>query len=322
MARRGERVVGAVPLYQKSHSAGEYMFDYSWAEVYAQVFGGGYYPKLQAAVPFTPVPGPRLLTDSSAVRTALAAALVELCRRSRLSGVHVTFCTPEDREALEAQGFLARRGLQYHWHNRGYRDFDDFLNSLTSRRRKVIRRERREAHRHGLRLQALTGADLTESVWDALYRCYLETSSRKWGRPYLNREFFSLLGERLADRTVVMTAARGGRILAAAWNLRGSSALFGRNWGCLEDFPFLHFELCYYMAIDYAIAEGLSRVEAGAQGEHKIQRGYLPTPTHGAVWFRRPEFSGLMAAHLASERAIADQDREYLDTVSPFRRVS
>ena len=314
-------VLGCVPLYLKSHSYGEYVFDWNWADAYERG-GGRYYPKLQSAVPFTPVTGPRLLVRPGApegVERALAGAMVELARRHGVSSLHVTFPTRDQWQHLGSAGFLLRTGHQYHWENHGYRTFDDFLSDLASRKRKAIRRERRDVAESGVTLRTLGGADMTEGLWDAFFAFYRDTSERKWGNAYLNRDFFSLLGERLGDRVVMVLAEAGGRPVGGALNLRGDDTLFGRYWGALEDFRFLHFEACYYQAIDYAIAHGLTRVEAGAQGRHKIQRGYLPTPTYSVHWFADPGFHEAVARWLESETEAVTEEIRELAAGSPFR---
>jgi predicted N-acyltransferase len=286
-------VVGAVPLYVKSHSQGEYVFDHSWAQAYANA-GGRYYPKLQACVPFTPVPGPRLLArpgpSRDAVREALAQALAGLPRRTGASSLHVTFCDDGDAELLAESGFALRRGVQFHWANRGYASFDDFLATLSHSRRKAIKRERRDVAETGIEFVGLTGGDLTRAHWDAFYGFYVSTSDRKWGNPYLNRRFFELLHDRLAERVLLVMGRKDGEWVCGALNLIGADTLYGRNWGASIDLPFLHFEACYYRALDFAIARKLSRVEAGAQGEHKLQRGYMPVPTWSAHALRDPGF--------------------------------
>jgi predicted N-acyltransferase len=289
------QILGVMPLWLKGHSQGEYVFDHSWADAYQRA-GGRYYPKLLAAVPFTPVTGPRFLAhpdaDAATVRQALLQGAVGLTERLGVSSLHVTFPTREDWDAMGEAGLLQRQDMQYVWRNGGYATFDDFLAALSSNRRKTIRRERREA-RDGLDIRVLTGTDITETHWDAFFGFYMDTGSRKWGRPYLNRRFFSLLQARMADRVLLVMARREGRWIAGALNLIGDDCLFGRNWGCVEDRPFLHFELCYYQAIDFALSRGLGRVEAGAQGEHKMGRGYLPEAVFSAHWIGHP---GLRAA--------------------------
>ncbi len=317
------RVVGCAPLYLKGHSFGEYVFDHGWAEAYERA-GGRYYPKLQCAVPFTPVPGPRLLvgggTDAPRRQRVLAAALAGLARELGVSSLHVTFPTEPEWRELGASGYLMRHGQQFHWRNRGYGSFDDFLASLSSRKRKTIRRERRDALRDGIRIHTLTGDDLRAEHWDAFYRCYIATSDTKWGYPYLSRAFFHLLGERMADRVVLFLAERDGDWVAGALNLVGRDTLYGRNWGALGRFPFLHFEACYYRAIEYAIERGLARVEAGAQGPHKIQRGYLPTPTYSAHWIADARFREAVARFLEDERRMVDEEIEGLSRYAPYRR--
>ena len=314
----GGAVAGVMPLYLKSHSQGEYVFDHGWAEAYARA-GGEYYPKLQAAIPFTPVTGPRLLSREAAPRSLLARGAAAFCDQVGASSVHVTFPSETDWSGLGAHGFLQRQDQQYWWRNAGYGSFDDFLGALSSGRRKTIRRERREAQA-GLEIIALTGSDLTEAHWDAFYGFYMDTGARKWGRPYLNRRFFSLIGERMADEVLLVMARRGGRWIAGALNFIGSHALYGRNWGAVEDVPFLHFELCYYQAIEHAIARGLDRVEAGAQGEHKIARGYLPSPVYSAHYIADPALRAPVARYLAEERAHVEHDMRVLETeYSPFK---
>src|SRR5581483_6615609 len=258
----GNELLGAVPCYLKSHSRGEYVFDRSWAEAYERA-GGSYYPKLQASVPFTPATGPRLLARPDApaetVRAALTAGLVQLCGQFEASSVHATFLTPADRNVLEEQGFLLRTDQQFHWENAGYATFEDFLAALAARKRKVIRRERKVALEAGITIHWLTGSDLTEEAWDAFFEFYMETGSRKWGRPYLTREFYSIVGEKMRDRILLVMAKRNKRWIAGAINFIGSDTLFGRHWGCIEEHPFLHFELCYYQAIQYAIENKVLR---------------------------------------------------------------
>ena len=316
--------VGAVmPLYLKSHSQGEYIFDHSWADAYERA-GGRYYPKLLAAAPFTPATGPRLLVRSDIPAEAgyemLLGGALTLCQQMGVSSVHINFPPQAEWDWLGAQGLAQCQGQQYHWFNRGYGTFDDFLGDLSSGRRKTIRRERRDAQA-GLEIVCLTGANLTEDAWDAFYGFYMDTGSRKWGQPYLNRLFFSLLGERMAERVLLIMARRDGRWIAGALNLIGDEALYGRNWGCVEDVPFLHFEVCYYQAIEWAIGRGLSRVEAGAQGQHKIARGYLPTPVYSAHYIADPALRGPVEDFVAREKAAVDGEMEWLaEEYSPFRQ--
>jgi predicted N-acyltransferase len=308
--------IGAVmPLYLKSHSQGEYIFDHAWADAYERA-GGAYYPKLQCASPFSPVTGPRMLVrpdlNRDEARKVLLGGALNVCERSGASSLHVTFPSEDDWRFLGDQGLLQRENQQYHWHNANYSSFDDFLAALSSGRRKTIRRERRDALAQ-VEVVGLTGADLTEDHWDAFFRFYMDTAARKWGRPYLNRLFFSLLGERMADRVLLLMARRNGRWIAGALNLIGADCLFGRNWGCVEDVPFLHFELCYYQAIEHAIRLGLARVEAGAQGQHKIARGYLPTPVYSAHWIADPALRAPVARFLEQERAAMAEEMEWLE---------
>ena len=299
LREEGGELSVVLPCYAKTHSYGEYVFDHGWANAFEQA-GGRYYPKLQVAVPFSPVPGPRLLSRGADVAQS-ALALEILVEAFSCSSAHVTFCTEAEWHRLGEAGWLQRLGLQFHWENRGYRHFDDFLEDLSSRKRKTIRRERREAQA-GLTFKVLHGTEITRAVWARFYEFYLSTIERKWGGAYLTPEFFPLLGERLGNKVVLMLAERHGKPIAGALNLRGDGVLYGRNWGCTEDVPFLHFELCYYQAIEYAIAHGLQRVEAGAQGEHKIQRGYLPQPTYSAHFIVHPGLRKAVARFLEGER--------------------
>ncbi|HQT54187.1 MAG TPA: GNAT family N-acetyltransferase [Phenylobacterium sp.] len=317
------KVAAVMPLYLKSHSQGEYIFDHSWAEAYERA-GGQYYPKLISAAPFTPATGPRLLVrpdvDVETARKTLLTGAVTLCERYGSSGVHINFPTDDEWTWLGGQGLSMREGQQYHWENAGYADFDAFLAALSSGRRKTIRRERREAQ-GVVEILPLTGADITEEHWDAFYGFYMDTGSRKWGRPYLNRLFFSLLGERMADRVLLLMARRNGRWVAGALNLIGGDCLYGRNWGCVEDIAFLHFELCYYQAIEWAIGRGLARVEAGAQGQHKIARGYLPSPVRSAHFIADPMLRGPVEDFVAREREAVEGEMEWLaEEFSPFRQ--
>ncbi|MDA8250068.1 MAG: GNAT family N-acetyltransferase [Rhodospirillales bacterium] len=316
-----DAVVAVAPMYAKSHSYGEYVFDHGWAQAFERA-GGRYYPKLQVAVPFSPVPGPRLLLRPGAgvSAAALANGLAQACRQLDLSSVHVTFCSEAEADALEDAGWLRRIGMQFHWENAGYATFDDFLADLASRKRKTIRRERRDANSAGLEFLALRGPEIGRRDWAAFYDFYHSTVDRKWGSAYLTRQFFPLLGERLGERVVLMLARQNGRPVAGALNLMGADTLYGRNWGCRGEFPFLHFELCYYRAIDFAIAHGLRRVEAGAQGEHKIQRGYRPVPTYSAHWIANPGLRRAIAAFLDEERTARQAEIEVLAQLTPFRK--
>jgi uncharacterized protein len=316
-------LVAAAPCYLKSHSRGEYVFDHGWAEAYARA-GGNYYPKLQVAVPFTPATGRRLLVreipQSESVARALAGGLVEICKICGASSVHVTFAPEAEFRLLGELGYLQRTDQQFHWENRGFGSFDDFLAALTARKRKTIRRERHDALANGITVHWLTGSDLTEEVWDVFFDFYMETGSRKWGRPYLTRQFYSLVGQAMRERIVLIMAKRAGRWIAGAINFLGSHSLFGRHWGAIEHHPFLHFELCYYQAIDYAIAHKLPRVEAGAQGEHKIARGYMPTMTYSAHHIADPALRRAIADYLKRERAYIAAAGTELATLTPFRK--
>ncbi|MGE0284689.1 MAG: GNAT family N-acetyltransferase [Bradyrhizobium sp.] len=323
LAKLDDRIVGIVPCYLKSHSQGEYVFDRGWAEAYDRA-GGHYYPKLQASVPFTPATGPRLLirdgVDRERIADVLAAGLMALCNATEASSVHVTFMREAEAKNLAKHGFLIRNDQQFHWHNQGYKSFDDFLATLNSRHRKAIKRERREALAAGITIHWLTGSDIDEEAWDAFFAFYMETGSRKWGRPYLTRAFFSQIGETMSKDVLLVMARRNGRWIAGAINFIGSDTLFGRNWGAVEHHPFLHFEVCYYQAIDFAIQRGLATVEAGAQGEHKLARGYLPETTWSAHFIADPGFRRAIADYLKRERDyVAEVGRE-LAAAGPFRK--
>lgn len=318
-------VVACAPLYVKSHSYGEYVFDWSWANAYSQA-GGRYYPKLQCAVPFTPVTGPRLLIHPDAanparLREVLVSGMVNLADRTGCSSVHITFPTEAEARAMEDMGLLRRMGVQYHWENKGYRTFDDFLETLSSRKRKDIRKERKRAQESGVRLMTLTGDDIKPHHWDAFFRFYMATADRKWGTPYLTREFFDLLGQRMADAVVLVMGEDDGQPVCGALNLQGTDTLYGRNWGSLGDYRYLHFEACYYRALDHAIETGLKRVEAGAQGEHKIKRGYLPRPTWSAHWIADEGFRDAVDRFLRQERAAMAAEIRDLATLAPYRKT-
>jgi len=316
--------LGVMPAYLKGHSQGEYVFDHGWAEAYERA-GGSYYPKLQCAVPFSPVPGARLLVgadgDLPERRAVLARGAAELCRQAGLSGAHVTFCREDEWESLAAEGYLKRTDQQFHWANQGYATFDDFLSALASRKRKTVRKEREQALAAGLEIVQLTGGDIEESHWDAFFAFYMDTGSRKWGRPYLNRRFFSLLGQTMADRCLLVMVRRNGRWIAGALNLIGGDCLYGRYWGAVEHHACLHFEVCYYQAIDFAIRHKLPRVEAGAQGEHKLARGYMPTPTYSAHYIADPALRRAVARYLDEERRAMAEQREMLAEFAPYRKV-
>lgn len=315
------RAIGAIPAYAKSHSRGEYVFDHAFAEAYHRS-GEAYYPKLQVSVPFTPATGRRILVPDGAesTRQGLIAGLEALRNRLDSSSVHATFVTPRDRQSFLDAGYLERNDQQFHFEARGARDFDDFLATLASRKRKGLKRERRDALANGIAVEWLTGADLREEHWDAFFAFYMDTGSRKWGSPYLTRRFFSLIGERMPEKTLLIMARRDGRPIAGALNFIGQNTLYGRNWGAIEHHPFLHFELCYYQAIDFALAHGLARVEAGAQGEHKLARGYRPVKTISMHRFADARFHRAVADYLVRERTAVDETQVHLEGLTPFRR--
>ncbi len=317
---RGGEPLGVVPMYLKGHSRGEYVFDYAWADAWHRA-GGRYYPKLQVSVPFTPATGRRMLArdGTAATERALLEACIQVARQTGVSSLHVTFM-PESQWRLAGElGYLQRLDQQFHWRNPGYASFDDFLADLSSKKRKNLKRERREALAAGVEIEWVTGRDLTEAHWDAFFEFYMDTGSRKWGSPYLTRRFFSLINETLADRVLLVMCRRGGRYIAGALNFIGGDTLFGRNWGCIEDHRFLHFEACYYQAIEFAIARGLRTVEAGAQGGHKVARGYMPQATHSAHWIADPAFADAVADFLERERAYVQDEMAYVEGRSPFK---
>jgi hypothetical protein len=307
-------LVAAAPAYLKTHSQGEYVFDHGWADAWERA-GGAYYPKLQVAVPFTPVPGPRLLGSRP---RQLLAALETVTVQNAISSAHITFVEDRDVAEAEQRGWLIRHALQYHWFNRGYRDFDDFLDGLTSRRRKTIRKERAAA-REGLEFRSLTGAEIGMTEWDSMWRFYQDTGSRKWGHPYLTREFFDRLGASMGDRLLLFLACRGGQPIAGALNVIGTDALYGRYWGTTDEVRFLHFELSYYQAIEWAIARGLACVQAGAQGEHKLARGYEPVITKSAHFIADPGFRRAVGDFLIEERQAIAAEAEWLERDLPYR---
>ncbi|GGD05316.1 GNAT family N-acetyltransferase [Aquisalinus flavus] len=319
LLEEGDTLIGAMPLYVKGHSQGEYVFDYAWADAYERA-GGKYYPKLLSAVPFTPVPGPRLLARDDGARLQLASAATQIADKFGVSSLHINFLQPEEASIGDALGLLRRSGQQYHFTNRGYDSFDDFLGELASRKRKNLRKERESTSAQGVEIEWITGAAITDEHLDAFWIFYQDTGSRKWGTPYLTRTFFRLLIERMADRVLLIMARRDGRYIAGALNMIGGDTLYGRYWGCTEHVPFLHFEVCYYQAIDYAIEHGLSRVEAGAQGEHKIARGYEPVETHSVHWIGDENFRTAIARYLDNERAHVEADIDILRDYTPYRK--
>ena len=319
--RDDDRIVGVMPLYEKTHSQGEYVFDHGWANAFEQA-GGSYYPKLQCAVPFTPVTAPKLLTASAdpALKRALLTAAETLAAQRGISSVHATFVPEAEADLAVAANWLVRFDTQYHWHNAEFASFDAYLETMSSRHRKVTRRERRDAL-DGLTVKWLTGPELTENVWDAFFEFYQDTGNRKWGRPYLNRKFFSLLSAAMADRIVLMFAYEGTEPIAGTLNLLGADTLYGRYWGATREVPFLHFELCYYQAIDFAIAHKLKTVEAGAQGEHKLARGYAPATTRSVHWIGHPGLRDAIARFLKQERASVAREQAMLSEMMPFKKA-
>ena len=311
---------GVVPMYLKGHSQGEYVFDYAWADAWHRA-GGQYYPKLQVSVPFTPATGRRLLARDLSPDTerALLGACARVAEQMAVSSLHITFL-PENQWQLAGElGYLQRMDQQFHWYNPGYASFDEFLADLSSKKRKNLRRERRDAVADGVDIEWVTGDDLTEAHWDAFYEFYMDTGSRKWGSPYLTRRFFSLIGDTMAEDVLLVLCRRGGRYIAGALNFIGGDTLFGRNWGCIEHHRFLHFETCYYQAIEFAIHRGLKKVEAGAQGGHKVARGYLPEPTYSAHWIGDPGFRRAVADFLERERRYVEEEIDYVETRTPFK---
>lgn len=310
--------LGVMPLYLKGHSQGEYIFDYSWADAFERA-GGRYYPKMLSAIPFTPATGRRLLVASSEHESALVSGAAQFASEMNISSVHLNFLDQAAWQRRGDEGWLLRTHKQYHWQNQGYKTFDDFLNCLSSKKRKNIKRERRDALANDLEIQRLTGAEITEAHWDAFYQFYIDTGARKWGSPYLTRSFFSLMSATMAEDVLLVMVRRDGRYIAGAINFIGGDCLFGRNWGCIEHHPFLHFEVCYYQAIEFAIEHGLSRVEAGAQGEHKLARGYMPSHTYSAHWIVHDGFREAVGRYLEEERTHVAEEIDYLEQFSPFR---
>ncbi len=322
LATQDGALIAVAPLYVKSHSQGEYIFDYNWAHAYENA-GGRYYPKLQMAVPFTPATGRRLLAKPAFEvqgQSALVQAAVQLAAENQISSLHITFCTEEEAKAGTQMGLLHRRSHQFHWENHNYADFDGFLATLSSRKRKNIRKERATAQGFGGTIHMLTGDQIQPEHWDAFWEFYQDTGARKWGTPYLTRAFFDIAQQTLCEDILLVLAEREGQWVAGALNFIGRDTLYGRYWGCVEDHPCLHFELCYYTAIDYAIAHGLQRVEAGAQGEHKLSRGYLPVQTHSLHWVADAGFRKGIEQYLTAEQAAVEEDIEILTSYGPFRK--
>ncbi len=320
--RENGEIRACAPAYLKGHSYGEYVFDWSWAEAYERA-GGRYYPKLQCAIPFTPVTGRRVLLHPKADQRHLdnvIDTMIAHAEKLNISSLHITFATKEEWQAFDAHGFSPRTGHQYHWNNNNYGSFDAFLHQLSSRKRKSIRKERRSVAESDIEIRVLSGTDIKDDHWNAFFAFYMDTSGKKWGHPYLNRDFFTLLGDRMGDQVVLVLALMGDRIVAGALNLKGSETLYGRYWGCLEDYKFLHFEACYYQAIEYAITHKLKRVEAGAQGQHKIQRGYLPIETYSAHWIRNASFKEAVNDFLLHDQRVNQMEMQELAKLSPYRK--
>jgi uncharacterized protein len=312
-------IIGIAPCYLKSHSQGEYVFDHSFADAYHRA-GGRYYPKLQCSVPFTPVTGPRLFAATPAARAQMLSGLQSLTRETKASSAHITFLPERDWEAAP-EGWLKRQDIQFHWFNNGYGSYADFLSTLSSSKRKNLRKEREAVQARGITFDMLTGDDIKTAHWDTFFKFYMDTGARKWGRPYLTREFFACIHESMRPQILLVMAKRDGKMIAGALNFIGGDRLYGRNWGCLEDHPFLHFETCYYRAIDFAIERKLAVVEAGAQGEHKLARGYLPVKTYSLHHFAHPGLARAVADYLVQERAAIDAGQEELAEHAPFRKV-
>jgi predicted N-acyltransferase len=321
-AIRKNKLIGAVPLYLKSNSQGEYIFDYNWAHAFERA-GGRYYPKLQISVPFTPVTGRRLLVSKNApshTASLLLQSAIELCEKNNLSSLHTTFCSKQEFELGQKLGMLGRVSQQFHWLNNGYGNFGDFLNALSSRKRKNINKERLKANNFGGEIEILTGSEIKKDHWNYFWKFYQDTGIKKWGTPYLTRQFFDQIHETMRSKILLILAKKEGNYIAGALNFIGSDTLFGRYWGCIEDYPFLHFEVCYYRAIEFAIAHGLKKVEAGAQGEHKLARGYVPTETFSLHWIAEKGFSKAVEEYLISEKDAVKRDIKILSHFTPFKK--
>jgi len=316
---KNSELIGVVPMYLKSHSQGEYVFDYGWADAWQRA-GGRYYPKLQSSIPFTPATGPRLLALNPNEKNIniLLDACIGVAQKTQVSSMHMTFMPKNQWDYANQSGFLSRIDQQFHWHNAGYQGFDQFLSDLASKKRKNLKRERRDALANGITIEWATGDSLNEQHWDAFYHFYVDTGARKWGTPYLTREFFSLIGQTMPEDILLILAKREDKYIAGALNFIGGDTLFGRNWGCIEDHRFLHFEVCYYQAIDFAIKHNLKKVEAGAQGSHKVARGYLPQATYSAHWISDPNFKDAVRRFLDEERQHVADDIAYIEHRSPF----
>lgn len=333
LIHKGKELVGVMPLYLKSHSYGEYVFDHAWADAYQHAFQNigqntteNYYPKLQSAVPFSPVTATKLMVRPSEIlnnleiQEQILMAALSLVKGYQLSSLHVTFAEKAEWALMAEHGFLKRLDQQFHWHNEGYRSFEDFLMALSSRKRKNIRKERKQSVINGVEIEILSGSDITEEHWDHYFAFYLETGQRKWGQPYLNRRFFSLLSEKMSEKIILILCKRENKYIAGALNMLSDDTLYGRYWGAIEDHKYLHFEVCYYQAIEYAILHGLKKVEAGAQGEHKLARGYRPAPTYSAHWISNPHFRKAVADYLVREREVVKQNQEILMDFTPYKR--
>jgi uncharacterized protein len=323
-----DNILACAPLFLKSHSYGEYVFDWGWADAYQRA-GGRYYPKLQCAVPFTPVTGPRLMVRPSLddalkheLRRGLLGGMIGLAERLKVSSLHVTFSTEEEYDVMTEAGFLPRLGEQYHWENKGYSSFDEFLSALSSRKRKNIRKEREQAKTYGVKIRTFSGDDIKAHHWDSFFQFYMNTSDRKWGQAYLTRSFFDLLSERMGDAVLLIVGEEDGRLVCGALNFIGGDTIFGRNWGTIANYPMLHFEVCYYRAIDFAIEHQLKWVEAGAQGPHKIQRGYMPKRMYSSHWIADDGFRSAVAEFLDRERTAISANIEVQAGLGPFKRTT
>lgn len=316
------KTIGCIPSYLKNNSSGEYVFDYSWAEAYQRI-GRPYYPKLQISVPFTPVTSGKLLTlsiDDKNTKLEMLTGIENFCKNNSISSAHLTFISQEDLDLINIKKWLIRTDQQFHWYNNNYDSFDDFLSALSSRKRKTIKKERKDANKDGLKFEILSNKDILEHHWDEFYKFYIDTSMRKWGQPYLNRQFFSLIGQTMSDKILLIMVKNNNKYIAGALNFLGGETIYGRNWGCIEDHRYLHFEVCYYRAIDFAIQKKLKKVEAGAQGSHKLSRGYRPSKTYSAHWIKDIDFSEAISNYLQDEKLYIQENIDRLNKYVPFKK--